>query len=447
MGLSALRDKLLAQAKSSKQSGPSPIAIDFGTGSLKMLQVTTTETGSTLLAAAALETPEDLLHDPAKRLLFQADAIGKLMKTGGFRGKRAVCAIPASLSFCKHMRVDRVPGASVREIVEAGLVQQFGCHPSQMVFRHFEVADVPKTGGGTQIEVICLAATRELVSRLMGAISAAKLDPVGMHCEQLALMKAFDPIARRSEDKLAATLYLDIGAGSTNMLIAHGRTLVFSKRVEMGGRFLDDAICKQTKCEFEEARTLRRKMDGIVLVEKQEPVGAGARAGAPGRPLLTPGGTIPMSGSIEEADARGEALQDMATSRLSALEPGERRNDSSAVFSGDVTSQPQRAFVPPKADLGEALEIMTDDIALALRYYQTLFPSKPIERAVFVGGEARYKGLCQHIARAIRVSAQVADPLAYVARNGNETTPGVDLRQAQPGWAVPLGLCLLPTDL
>ena len=43
--------------------------------------------------------------------------------------------------------------------------------------------------------------------------------------------------------------------------------------------------------------------------------------------------------------------------------------------------------------------------------------------------------------------AQVADPMAGVARTGKEPTIGVDFRTSQPGWAMALGLSLCPTDL
>ena len=84
---------------------------------------------------------------------------------------------------------------------------------------------------------------------------------------------------------------------------------------------------------------------------------------------------------------------------------------------------------------------------MRLRYHDSQFPGKRVDRAMFVGGEARHRGLCQAVARALRLPAQMADPLARIARTGAEPALGVDLKQPQPGWAVALGLCLSPTDL
>jgi hypothetical protein len=37
--------------------------------------------------------------------------------------------------------------------------------------------------------------------------------------------------------------------------------------------------------------------------------------------------------------------------------------------------------------------------------------------------------------------------MARIARTGRETTPGVDFKTVQPGWALLVGLCMSPTDL
>jgi hypothetical protein len=84
---------------------------------------------------------------------------------------------------------------------------------------------------------------------------------------------------------------------------------------------------------------------------------------------------------------------------------------------------------------------------MCVRYHKSLFPTRPIERAVFFGGDARQPWLCQHLARGLRMSVQVSDPIGGLSRNGNESTQGVSLAEAQPGWTAALGMCLSPTDL
>jgi hypothetical protein len=99
------------------------------------------------------------------------------------------------------------------------------------------------------------------------------------------------------------------------------------------------------------------------------------------------------------------------------------------------------------ADITELLDTITDELSMCLRYHQSLFRNRPIDRAVFLGGESRQAWLCQHVVKALRVPAQMADPLARFDSTGVQETPGLTLGRPQPGWAVACGLCDAPTDL
>ena len=102
----------------------------------------------------------------------------------------------------------------------------------------------------------------------------------------------------------------------------------------------------------------------------------------------------------------------------------------------------------PEADelyeaMGESIETLVAEITKCMRYYESVFPSKMIERAVFLGGQAADRRLCQRVAQRLNLPAQIGDPLARISgtgRSGKGT--GIDRRQAQPAWAVAVGLGL-----
>src|SRR5690606_29070862 len=109
---------------------------------------------------------------------------------------------------------------SMSELVRTAVSMQLGCHPDALIYRYVEVEEAGRVGpGGSRAEVICLATSRQLVSTLMDAVRASKLEPVGMHPECLATLRAFDDITRRAEDVHLTTLYVDIGAGTTKVAI------------------------------------------------------------------------------------------------------------------------------------------------------------------------------------------------------------------------------------
>ena len=81
-----------------------------------------------------------------------------------------------------------------------------------------------------------------------------------------------------------------------------------------------------------------------------------------------------------------------------------------------------------------------------LRYYESVFRHRTVERAIFVGGQAYDKRLCQSLAQRLNVPAQIGDPLVRVKRSpGAGARLNFDWRQPQPAWAVAVGLSLGPT--
>jgi Tfp pilus assembly PilM family ATPase len=426
-------DKLASLTNLTGFAGGPPVAIDFGTQSLKVLQLTHSEPQQ-LIAAAALQTPQELLTDHAKRIEFQCEQLPGLIKSAGMKAKRAVCAIPSSQLFCKHVQVAPVPGQTVAQAATEAIAQQLGCDPFMLTCRVIEVQGASLQG---KIEAIAMATASPLVARLMQAMRSAKLEPVGMQSEHQAMINAFRSVNRRTADKDLATLYLDIGAGITKVCVGHGTQLVFAKSISIGGRTLDVAVAQQAKCSLAEARTLRLSLNAITRqqLEAAKPVEAETAASG-GMAMLA--AAMARDGAAEAGASTATAVASPATISPAA---------AAAALAAQVPSTSSINPVGRNIDLTEPLRALTDEISLCVRYVESLFPDKRIARLIFVGGESRHMPICQHVARALRIPAHGADPLAKVSRTGSEPTPGIDLNSPQPGWCVPVGLLLGPLDL
>ncbi|MCX5690680.1 MAG: pilus assembly protein PilM [Planctomycetota bacterium] len=384
-----------------------PIGIDFGTGSLKVLQIAAGEP-LTLVGAGCAETPDELRVDAVKRLEFQAKALVTLVKAAGFKNKRAACAIPAWATVCKHMQLSKPDGQTLTEQINQQLPLQMGCDAASVVHRHLDVTPP----GASKPEVIVMAVSRELIARLMQIIKEAKLEPVGMHSEFLASLAAYEHIHRRAADAQINSLYLDIGAGTTTVAISHGKKLAFVRSIDFGGCGIDQVLAAGLGCSLAEARKRRWAANDAALppsavrtmAERAEP------RGAQGTP-------------VPERRGAGDPIPGLAVSGGAV----------SATIEG--------------VDLSEPLDILADEVRMCMRFHTTQFPSHKIERLIFLGGESRHRLVCQHVARAVKLEGQVADPFSRIGRTGKESVTGVDLAVPQPAWAVALGVCLSPTDL
>ena len=426
-----------AGSLSSGLSGTLPIAIDFGAGALKLLQLSGGDPPA-LVAAASIDTPEQLLSDHAKRFEFQFQALPRLLKGGGFKGKRAVCSIPAGQTFIKHMQFPKSDNVDLADLVKVGVPSALNCDPDALILRHFAVdgAATPGSGGthdgsAMKQEVICMAAAREFVQRIMQAIRGAGLECVGIHPEAVATVRAFEHINRRIADQHVCTLYLDLACGTTKVWIAHGSTLIFAKTIQLGGRDLDATVARALDLDTATARARRLAASVLVApaIRPMDPSNPIARAAAAAAAARAAGGLV------EQVESDTAVAQERRESKIA---PG---------LTPQLADQSTAPVAPPEFDLADTLDNLTDEVAMCLRYYEAMFPGKRVDRAIFFGGEARHRGLCQHVARKLRLPAHVADPLARMARTGKEPVRGVDFTTPQPGWTIPFGLCMCPTDL
>jgi len=400
-------------------SGGGLVAVDLGGQSLKVLQLTPGDTPQ-LIAAGCVQTPPELSNDPMRRLDFQFEQLPGLLKAAGVKAKRAVCAIPCAQMVCRHLQVQPEGKQSIGEAARFAVAMQLGCEPGALSMREIAVPDT--TVGAGKTEVIAFATAASVIARLMQGLRAAKLEPVGMQSEFEAVVNVFRPVNKRDTDADTTSLYLDIGSTMTKVCLGHGHRIVFAKAIALGGKFLDAVAAKQAGCSVTEARALRLSLNQLT------------RTAPSAAPTVEGGGMAVLAAAMrrEQSESAGGAVTMAAP----------------ATSIDAVTALANHAERTRNAvDLTEPLRALTDEIALCVRYYETLFPQRKVHRTIFVGGESRHVALCQHIARMLKTPAHAADPLARIARAGNEPVVGVDMSQAQPGWAVPMGLLMAPTDL
>jgi hypothetical protein len=170
----------------------------------------------------------------------------------------------------------------------------------------------------------------------------------------------------------------------------------------------------------------------------------------------------------QPAPAANEETLDQAFPLLGAAMNASRKAAATSKSGGGATAvatapqQPRVAAAAAPADLGgdlveqarlvdlacaEPLAKLIEELDLCRRYHESTFTTRPVDRLVFVGGEARHRGLCQQIARQLSLAAQVGDPLVRMGRTSDVgVESGIDRRQPQPSWAIAIGLSMGPVD-
>lgn len=415
-----------------------PIGVDFGSDCLRMAQVELIGNEHHLVAAAKADVPTHVRNDPAARFAFFAETVRDLLTQNNFRGRRVVLSLPASLMHIQHLRVPKMD----EEALKKGLVWEargkLPFDPTQAVLRHLIAGEVyhdqePK------YEVILLAARRDLVDQYLAAANKAKLTIASMNVEPKATVDCFSHIYRRQSDVEATTCYVDIGCTATRATIAKGGKIQFARVIPIGGEHFSRAVATAFRIPLEQARQMR-----LQVAESSEETAAKGGSASPAA-VQEPAGEVSEAASLE---GTGFSLLNAG---VAAAERRESTSQPAAAPEPQPVSEPQGSAIAPdnrrKMDEAchEPLSRLIEELSLCRRYFEAAFHEQPVQRLLFIGGEANQRGLCQRIAREMGIAAQVGDPLCRMSKH---TLPGVEIgidrRIPQPGWTIAIGLSMGP---
>ncbi len=415
------------------KSTVSPIAIDFGFDSLKVLQIHLTDPPQ-MVAAGTVSVPEDSRRDGSARHAFMSDALGNLLKQLPLNGRRAICSLPAYQTLVQNLQINKSDDEAVEAQVAQHLRERLNMDPSRMVVRAFQEVEGGQSSGQN---LVCVAASRQVVMRHIETAERAKLDVVGMHCEPLAILRAFAYLYRRSGDEDRNTCFIDIGAATTKVVIAHGAKVAFAKTIHTAADHLTKHYAQAHGLTIDEARRKRIEEGGTPVRQQAvtvHPSGQGAAAVQNDDTAVTlQSPSVRRSGvAVLDENVSSSGDDRRGRDRPSGQQPLPTEGDG---------------VVHTPLEGADALDCLIDELRLCIRYHQSVYPQRPVEKLVFLGGEARQVSTCQHVARSIRIGAQLGDPLARIVCGDGGAPEGVNLREPQPGWAVPVGLCQCEPNL
>jgi type IV pilus assembly protein PilM len=401
-----------------------PIGVDFGSDSLRLAQIDRSGGEMRIVAAATADVPPHVRHDPAGRLNFFVENVKELLVEGKFRGRQCILGLPAAAMFIQHLRMPKMDDEAMRKALPWELRGKLPIDPSHAQLRHVIAGEI-YDGQESRNEVIVIAAAREMVHSFLAAAAKAKLDVIGMNVEPKAIVDCFSQIYRRKTDEGVVNCFVDIGCAASRAVVAKGSEIYFARTIPVGGDHFSRATANALKIKLDEAKLVRAQI-------------AAAHCGGAGEEKKEPISAQPEAEVTEQSIENSFAL----------LPPGIEKERRSPV--------PVPAALPAESDIckkakqvetacRDLLNRLIEELELCRRYYETTFPNKPIQRLIFIGGEARQKTLCQQIARTMGLAAQIGDPLARIKRDGAaDGIECLDPKLQHPNWSVAIGLSMGP---
>jgi type IV pilus assembly protein PilM len=209
------------------------------------------------------------------------DAIRSAFDAAGLKQKRVVAAVGGRDVIIKKIQVDRMKESDAADVVRWE-AQQHVPFDIEGVQLDFQVLD--PEGEGVQMDVLLVAAKRELVENRAALLSDAGLDPVVVDVDAFALHNAFEVSYPEAMSGVAAMIH--IGHEVTNVNILQEGVPLLTRDLSVGTRKFREDLQRERGMSVEDADRLlqgfERSPDLDPFVKSRgEEIGVGVeRAGA-----------------------------------------------------------------------------------------------------------------------------------------------------------------------
>ncbi|MCK4914031.1 MAG: pilus assembly protein PilM [Planctomycetes bacterium] len=374
-----------------KTRNHSPIGLDIGHDSIKMIQLTASGGRIGVLAADKVKIDSGLGNDAEQRRDFVVSAVEQMLSKGGFRGKSVVSCLANDELKITSLRLPQTDDGETQLALEKEVSQRFGLDPDKDTVKYMLAGDV-KQADEVKNELILFATDSDTIKNHIDLLEQVQLRPVAIDTIPCALFRSFNRSLRRQEDMENTVVFMDVGSHFTTVVFGRGEQICFIKQIPIGGEKFNLEIASKLGVTVEEAEILRRKL------RKERAVNS-------------------TSGS------------------------GELQSEQANFDDGQWLDASMRQVVVDA--LTSVSEELAKEISLCFRYYTVTFRGKRVERAVFAGGQAYENILLNVLKRQLTVDIELAQPLRGFDMSQQASIHfDSDRRGLLCEWAVAVGLSL-----
>lgn len=233
-----------------------PIGIDLGASGARLMQVRRTSAGLFVNAAARIDMDLDRQDDDAS-LRRLAGLSAARIELGKFSGRKCVLSLDDRMLRVRSIRTPRMTDDETTAALSIDGAERLGISGAAQ-FGWIRAGDIAQ-GDEAHQELILFGAETSEVERVVGAFIDVGLTPVGVEPGFMACARSMSMKHRRDSDRGSVRLVADIGRDSTGLLVLRGDVVAFYKRIEWGGRMLDQAASERLGLDLETVSEIRRE--------------------------------------------------------------------------------------------------------------------------------------------------------------------------------------------
>jgi type IV pilus assembly protein PilM len=239
--------------------GKQLVGLDIGSSCIKLAEIQDNPKGLILTRFSRIPLAKGVIVDGAVAEPEALTAtIRELYQQSGCKSKKIVTSISGHAVIVKKATFAQMDEEELRGLIhdEAGKYLPF----DDMAGVDYDFQIIGENPyNPSQMEVIIVAAKKEIIEGYTEAIQAAGLIPVIMDVDSFALETMYEENYEFDDNDVI--ILINIGASITNLNVVKGGVSIFTRDFTLGGNSMTEAVAANLGVSFEEAE--KAKIEGI----------------------------------------------------------------------------------------------------------------------------------------------------------------------------------------
>jgi len=234
------------------------LGIDIGSSCTKAVQLEPTARGWELVNAAVMPTPIDAIKEGVViNIVDVSHGIRSMLKDAGMKATGAICAISGSQVIVRQVQFPKMPEAVLRKSIKYEASKHISASVEDSVVEFEILGDVPDEN---LMNVMLVAAPREMVDSRIKVIESAGLDPLSVDVEAFALIRSLVEFSASDEYLHKTVALIDMGASHTDVNIVSRGEFALTRNIPIAGNSFTNAVKSLAGVPVEEAERLKIEM-------------------------------------------------------------------------------------------------------------------------------------------------------------------------------------------
>ena len=227
----------------------SSIGLDIGSGFVKVVEVDHSGDQPEVVRVAMRPLqPDAIVEGEIMDYGLVSEAVQGLFQDLGLKGAEVVTAIGGHDVIIKKIEMDRMKESDAREVIRWE-AEQHVPFDIKSVELDFQILDPEGSGG--QMQVLLVAAKRELVDNKVGLLQDAGVNPIVIDIDAFALHNAFEHNYPDAQEGIIALV--NVGHETTNVNILEDGIPILTRDIPFGSRKIREDLQRERGLTAEQA--------------------------------------------------------------------------------------------------------------------------------------------------------------------------------------------------